>query len=752
MQEDAKAPQLRLWCLRVRSLVLTPRSDEGVEQSRPLEDGSLSPAMQTLIEEARKLDISELADVEALVNSFYCMSWCILATACLRRKPSFDEVDLLMSRAKDISFPEEKALRMIKGMHGRAKSWQTKVMKELTPVIGEKKCFNVAALKDLEVASEDIPMRMKEETLVAGVIEDKGARHCICGGPSDARVMLNCDRCEKWFHGPCVKISKEESDGVGKWMCPACSGSPAEIDISASSIVCEKLKTRSKPNVSPEAPDPFKLWPPFGLFNSKSALEVLGEKCSAIPDVDETYIEAQSRPSGEMQSGQQTGCANPELESGVVSTNEQPGVENTSTSIEESEGNVSSRGVPEINGTSAGTDAQSLSPIAESKPLQQSADLSVAQSGNLSELNAVALAAGAAAQQTPADPTQAEVNVQECSAHQSMGSAAAAATASRGDQPTAMDVEHSIQEEDKSAEPATEVQVDDEKPASPAAMDVEHHIQEPAADTQVDGEKPASPAAMAIERSHLEINQSEASPSAMEIEQSNEEESECNRPTKAAQVDEKPTARVPEMASHSEVPESEQPAPPVPAGSSQITEMPQSETVVSDAKADGGTPDSSPTPSLATTSVSQVPPAETASNSQVPEKMQSETVVSAANAGSNTSHSPPTPTPTVAPTSQFQVPPARETLSKLPGAEILHSENTRAGSGTSHNPPTPTPSRAPTSESPDQNVCGIRAAPTDTSDDIVDTSDDIGLSSSAQLNPATMNVMVPALPVQDSGN
>jgi len=300
--EDSKASYLRLWCLRVCTLVLAPKTEEGAELSRPnIEDGTLSWAMQRTMEEARMLRIFETADVQASLNCFRCMSWCILATRYLARKPTFDEIEFLMNMAENIDFPEEKALRMIKNMYGRAKSWQVKVYKELAPVAGEKKGFNVSSLEEIEAACEDIPMRMKEESLVAGVIEDKGARHCVCGGPTDARFMLSCDVCEKWFHGPCVRVSKHESECIEKWSCPLCSGKPTNINIAARGIVCHELKVRSKPNISTEAPDASTMWPPFGLFHSALAQEVLGDKCSGIADVTDADIAALARQSDEIQ-------------------------------------------------------------------------------------------------------------------------------------------------------------------------------------------------------------------------------------------------------------------------------------------------------------------------------------------------------------------------------------------------------------------------------------------------------------------
>lgn len=49
---------------------------------------------------------------------------------------------------------------------------------------------------------------------------------CICKQPHNNRFMICCDKCEEWFHGKCVSITKAmgqqmEEKGV-EWTCPNC--------------------------------------------------------------------------------------------------------------------------------------------------------------------------------------------------------------------------------------------------------------------------------------------------------------------------------------------------------------------------------------------------------------------------------------------------------------------------------------------------------------------------------------------------
>ncbi|CAG8547719.1 5358_t:CDS:2, partial [Scutellospora calospora] len=48
--------------------------------------------------------------------------------------------------------------------------------------------------------------------------------YCICRSSDGQSFMIECDNCDEWFHGACVKISSEESLMVDKFYCPNCTG------------------------------------------------------------------------------------------------------------------------------------------------------------------------------------------------------------------------------------------------------------------------------------------------------------------------------------------------------------------------------------------------------------------------------------------------------------------------------------------------------------------------------------------------
>lgn len=63
-------------------------------------------------------------------------------------------------------------------------------------------------------------------------VEGDGEVYCVCRGPDDGTFMIECERCETWFHGRCVGVTTEaEIASVTEcempWVCPTCSRSAA---------------------------------------------------------------------------------------------------------------------------------------------------------------------------------------------------------------------------------------------------------------------------------------------------------------------------------------------------------------------------------------------------------------------------------------------------------------------------------------------------------------------------------------------
>lgn len=53
-------------------------------------------------------------------------------------------------------------------------------------------------------------------------VDTNNAQFCICRGPDTGSFMIQCDECRDWFHGSCVKVSKEFAEQLAFYLCPKC--------------------------------------------------------------------------------------------------------------------------------------------------------------------------------------------------------------------------------------------------------------------------------------------------------------------------------------------------------------------------------------------------------------------------------------------------------------------------------------------------------------------------------------------------
>lgn len=274
---------------------------ERAADSLPSSDGLLSAPMQQVLHEATVLGIQNLPIVSEVENSFKCIAWCCFAMPLLAKRPSLQEVNSIVARSVGLNLPEDRPRRMIKTMAQRARTWQNKAVKALAPKINTSTPVDVASLKSLVRAASDIPLSIPGENCVQNVIDDKGTRYCICGGPHFGSFMLGCDRCERWYHGRCVGIRSKDGDALQNWICPPCRGL---LQVPTPSFTVEDFDytddeadddAMSEDNdVAVNAPDPEKLWPPFGLLGSREAADALGATCCVIPDDTESLVQPTS--------------------------------------------------------------------------------------------------------------------------------------------------------------------------------------------------------------------------------------------------------------------------------------------------------------------------------------------------------------------------------------------------------------------------------------------------------------------------
>ena len=281
-KENSMSSTLRVWLSKVHINIFKPASEEQIATSRPLPEAKISECMQTLINESISLKIDDFPDIRIVNNSFNCFAWCLYAHTILDKKPKIEEIQVLLEKSEGITFPDERALKIIRGIYSRCKSWQDRARAALLPSTETNRPFDVTVLSKLFRELRNIPLFIAEESRVWNTIDDKGERHCLCGGPSDGTFMLACDKCGIWFHGACIGLTKENGESLSKWHCPPCTEKYGELSLVYADQGAENgIEGNSIEKIiripSPHAPDVNSLWPPLDVDKVAVELDAIGK-------------------------------------------------------------------------------------------------------------------------------------------------------------------------------------------------------------------------------------------------------------------------------------------------------------------------------------------------------------------------------------------------------------------------------------------------------------------------------------------
>ncbi|XP_078664865.1 uncharacterized protein LOC144907559 isoform X1 [Branchiostoma floridae x Branchiostoma belcheri] len=93
--------------------------------------------------------------------------------------------------------------------------------------------------------------------------EDPDKLYCICRKPHGKRFMICCDRCEEWYHGDCVGITKKEGIRMEKnsedYVCPKCKEKDAKEKADAASKPKEEQDKEGSDDASTSKSDKTKM-------------------------------------------------------------------------------------------------------------------------------------------------------------------------------------------------------------------------------------------------------------------------------------------------------------------------------------------------------------------------------------------------------------------------------------------------------------------------------------------------------------
>ncbi len=106
------------------------------------------------------------------------------------------------------------------------------VVRRITPYL-----YKIQFRKATVTANHDRMKLCKEENLPAWLLKAKEESqqnishgtpseetelYCICQQPDDGGFMIQCDRCNEWFHGHCVNVTDVDAEDIDLYTCPPC--------------------------------------------------------------------------------------------------------------------------------------------------------------------------------------------------------------------------------------------------------------------------------------------------------------------------------------------------------------------------------------------------------------------------------------------------------------------------------------------------------------------------------------------------
>ena len=174
------------------------------------------PLLETLHQEASGIAV-KLEQMEEVVQRISAaQSWSARAKAALARTATVEEMRALQAEAEalDVTVPEESTVAdKVSSMDRWLKKAGTAFLKRgCAATLLE--CLTASTPPELSVLDEE------------GNASSAGLACAYCTGNDAAtlnRFMVGCDTCERWYHGPCVSMSKAAADAVDTYLCPECA-------------------------------------------------------------------------------------------------------------------------------------------------------------------------------------------------------------------------------------------------------------------------------------------------------------------------------------------------------------------------------------------------------------------------------------------------------------------------------------------------------------------------------------------------
>ena len=130
-----------------------------------------------------------------------------MAQWAVRKPPQVFLLYDLVAQGRQLTQVDNLLLETLENMANRASMWEASVQEAFRGTGGDEDvAISVSILRKLLGQAKHIPVLLSLESKVSAALEDGGNSYCLCRGPNDGSFMVECDVCQQWYHGECVKL------------------------------------------------------------------------------------------------------------------------------------------------------------------------------------------------------------------------------------------------------------------------------------------------------------------------------------------------------------------------------------------------------------------------------------------------------------------------------------------------------------------------------------------------------------------
>ncbi len=165
---------------------------------------------------------NQYSEAKLVLQCLKTVLWATMAQWVFRGRPFLSTVTMLVEQASCLSIVDDELSSSLDSMAKRCLEWcnEARQLLQPPPPTQRDRCIDMNKLKKLSASVQLLPFVMKEENMIMTVLEDEGARYCICRAANDGGFMIGCDQCEVWYHGRCCSLS--QSNSPLEFVCESC--------------------------------------------------------------------------------------------------------------------------------------------------------------------------------------------------------------------------------------------------------------------------------------------------------------------------------------------------------------------------------------------------------------------------------------------------------------------------------------------------------------------------------------------------